>query len=98
MSTWMYLECLDHDPPLQADGEVGQHTYDLPDIQRYIADRRRYETEADNDTTYAWPRQYGHHFERNAAEFLVQHRKCRIGIRDEYGDNDYPTTTRRGQA
>ena len=29
MSTWLYLECLDHDPPLTADEEPGQHLYDL---------------------------------------------------------------------
>ena len=31
--------CLDHDPPLKADGESGQHLYDLPQIRKDI--RRR---------------------------------------------------------
>ena len=42
MSTYVYLECLDHDPPLRSDGEVGQHLYDLPDIRKYIAQRDMY--------------------------------------------------------
>ena len=41
MSTWIYLECADHDPPISADGESGQHLYDLPDIREDI--RRRAE-------------------------------------------------------
>lgn len=39
MSTYLYLECLDHDPPLRADGESGQHLDDLPQLRADIAAR-----------------------------------------------------------
>ena len=39
MSTYVYLVCLDHNPPLIADDESGQHLYDLPQIRKDIADR-----------------------------------------------------------
>lgn len=39
MSTYLYLACLDHDPPLFADDESGQHLYDLPQIRADIARR-----------------------------------------------------------
>lgn len=80
MSTYLYLECLDHDPPLRADGESGQHLYDLPRIRNDI--RRRDFFVAAEDTGFY---NYGHHFIQNTASFLAQHPKCRIGIRDEYG-------------
>lgn len=32
MSTWLYLRCESHNPPLESDGESGQHLYDLPQI------------------------------------------------------------------
>ena len=32
MSTWLYLRCESHDPPLENDGESGQHLYDLEQI------------------------------------------------------------------
>ena len=70
MSTYLYLECLDHDPPLKSEGEVGQHLYDLPRIQREVACRSAGDE---------------HHFERNAAAFMTLHPHCTIGIRDEYG-------------
>lgn len=75
------LECLDHDPPLRADGESGQHLYDLPEIRADIANRDT----ADADTDY------GHFFRNNTARFLVQHPNCHIGIRDEYG-REHPVT------
>ena len=82
MSTYLYLECLDHDPPLRSDGEVGQHLRDLPDIRRDIANRAAIVAAGEADL---WP-DYGHHFRHNAELFLCRHPKCRIGIRDEYGD------------
>ena len=38
MSTYLYLRCEDHDPPLVAREESGQHLYDLPTIRADIAD------------------------------------------------------------
>lgn len=87
MSTYMYLECLDHDPPLRADDESGQHTYDLPDIRKDIANRDAIVAVFDSDM----PVDLGHFFRNNTARFLCQHAKCNIGIRDEYG-RAYPIT------
>lgn len=86
MSTWLYLECLDHDPPLRADDESGQHLYDLPQIRADVADRDALvaavratefgdEIEAVTDG----------YFRRRTLRFLVAHPTCHIGIRDEYG-------------
>lgn len=88
MSTYLYLECLDHDPPLRSDGEVGQHLYDLPQIRRDIASRD--ELVAHFKASGEVP-DFGHHFRSNTTRFLLQHPKCRIGIRDEYG-NDHAIT------
>ena len=85
MSTYMYLVCLNHDPPLCAEEESGQHTYDLEQIQKDIAIRDTFVATADAGL---YP-DYGHHFRNNTARFLVIHRKCRIGIEDEYG-REYP--------
>lgn len=39
MSTYLYLECQDHNPPLSSHGEVGEYLSDLPRIRREIAQR-----------------------------------------------------------
>lgn len=80
MSTYLYLECLEHDPPLSSDGEVGQHLYDLPRIRREIADRDLFVTLARSEIGYG----YDHHFTSNAVRFFAQHPNCRIRIVDEY--------------
>lgn len=83
MSTYVYLVCLDHNPPLVSEGESGQHLYDLPTIRADIADR--------DAIVKLWKRDdygldMGHFFRNNTARFLAAHPHCRIGIRDEYGD------------
>ena len=85
MSTWIYLECLDHNPPLQAEDESGQHLYNLTQIRADLTDRDRIVANTNDDI---WPENY---FRRHTARFLTNHPKCRIGIRDEYG-KEYPTT------
>ena len=80
MSTYLYLECLDHDPPLRADDESGQHHYDLPRIRQMIADRDALLKHWDTEWTNTWS------FTTNTMRFLAQHRTCRIGIIDEYGE------------
>lgn len=82
MSTYVYLVCLDHDPPLVAEDESGQHLYDLPRIRAEIAgvDAPAPSGQHPDATAY---------FRRNSERFLLQHRGCRIGIRDEHGrDHD----------
>jgi hypothetical protein len=84
VSTYVYLQCLSHDPPLRADGESGQHLSDLPRIRHDIA--RRVEIVAEwVSADFTFP---GHNAEsmwrRNTASFLHDHQKCDIGIVDEY--------------
>lgn len=91
MSTYIYLLCLDHDPPLQAEDESGQHLYDLPRIRAEIADRealaeRRYDLTTEYQRIGSQdPRSGEVYFASHSAAFLAQHLTCRIGIRDEYG-------------
>ena len=80
MSTWLYLECADHDPPITADEESGQHLYDLTNIR---ADLRNRELIVANAKNGDWPTDY---YRVHTARFLAQHPKCRIVIRDEYGN------------
>ena len=84
MSTWLYLECADHDPPITADEESGQHLYDLTNIR---ADLRNRELIVANTKNGDWPTDY---YRVHTARFLAQHPKCRIVIRDEY-DNLHRT-------
>lgn len=81
MSTYLYLECLDHNPPLQSDGEVGQHLASLPRIRREIAERDLLAALVKSEIEH----RYDSHFTSTAARFFAQHPHCRIGIRDEYG-------------
>ncbi len=91
MSTYIYLACLDHDPPLIAEEESGQHLYDLPQIRADIAARDALYTVIDASEYQDVP-DMGSYFRNQTARFLATHRKCRIGIRDEYGD-EHPTTS-----
>ena len=86
MSTYLYLRCEDHDPPLVADSESGQHLYDLPTIRADIADREALVRITRGREEYI---DLGDHFRNNTASFLAAHQKCRIGIVDEYGA-DHP--------
>ena len=81
MSTYIYLECLDHDPPMTSDGEVGQHTYDLPDVRKMIANRETIVKMMSLDLPFQWDS----HFDSNTAYFLAAHPTCRLRIYDEYG-------------
>ena len=94
MSTYLHLTCLDHDPPLLAEDESGQHLYDLPRIRQEIADRanvaagpRTYHPDGPPFGDYDMPA----YFRAASARFLGQHPACRIGITDEYG-REHPTT------
>ena len=82
MSTWLYLQCDSHTPPLSSDGEVGQHLYDLPDIRRHIRNRRLYADMASHDVMLD---SRGDHFANNAFRFLTAHPACTVSICDEYG-------------
>ena len=87
MSTYLYLECLDHTPSLCSDGEVGQHLYDLPRICAEVRDRAAFVAIAEHEPNY------GSHFTNNAARFFRSHERCVIEIFDEYGRR-YPLNDR----
>ena len=84
MSTWLYLRCMDHDPPLEADEESGQHLYDLPQIRADLADREALVRVWDGEHEDMLIADLGY-FRQHTARFLAKHRKCRIEIWDEYG-------------
>lgn len=85
MSTYIYLYCKDHDPPMSSDGEVGQHLYDLREVRRMIKHRDlivEFMKVLDN---FNWD----NHFASTTARFLSAHPKCQLGIYDEY-KNEHP--------
>lgn len=83
MSTYLYLQCIDHDPPISSNGEVGQHLSDLPAVIKLIANReallKAHELECDPADRWAL----------TAVYFFAQHPKCHIRIVDEY-DKQHP--------
>jgi hypothetical protein len=79
MSTYVYLVCRDHKPPLVADDESGQHLYDLPQIRADLANRDALVAAWKDDV------QTDLRFRCNTVRFLTAHPRCDIGIRDEYG-------------
>ena len=88
MSTYMYLKCIDHDPPIRAREESGQHHYDLPRIRAEITDRALLVARLENDELpYERSEHYDNYFPRNSALFLRDHPKCRIRIETEYGED-----------
>lgn len=84
MSTWIYLECHSHDPPICSADEVGQHLYDLPRIRREVRNRKevkvldRWEVSG-----------YDSYFTPHVIRFLQSHTDCDIRIVDEY-DREHP--------
>lgn len=87
MSTYIFLECLDHDPPIQAEDESGQHLYDLPRIRAEVADREATAADVHSYEGSVLDEEFdpGAYFRCSSARFLAAHPNCRIGIRDEYG-------------
>ena len=82
MSRYIYLQCLDHDPPLRAELASGQSLNDLQRARDYIALREQLAHTLDLTGG-----QIDNYFANNSAIFLAHHRKCKIGIVDEYGVN-----------
>jgi hypothetical protein len=85
VSTWLYLKCESHDPPILADDESGQHLSDLPQVQDDVHNKEFivgvYEDGWRSDDRYR----------NNTARFLSQHPRCKIVIQDEYGET-YPSS------
>ena len=74
MSTYWYLECVSHKPPIRSEDEVEQHTYGLTAIRKAI----REATLDDPRVMTRW--------ESNAARFALQHPHCALCFVSEYGD------------
>lgn len=108
MSTWLYVQCLAHDPVITAAEESGQHLSDLKHIREDIANRnellsvdldssgwRLPDIHGDSDDYWAW--YFRRYFSRATIAFMQAHPKCPLGIQDEYG-RDYPLTAKDGAA
>ena len=78
MSTYLYLRCSAHEPPLLSVDEVGQHLSDLDRVSGWIAER---------DTLVAGHRDHtpGDYFLAHAVSFLAAHPHCEVDVVDEYG-------------
>lgn len=83
MSTYWYLECLDHDPVLRSSDEVEQHTEGLVKID-VLASRMSEIADYPEDVRDAIYEALTY-FERNAYWFLIAHPNCNIRYRSEYG-------------
>ena len=81
MSTYIYLFCRDHSPVIRADGESGQHLYDLPQLRQDIANRDAIVHAMQELDLYPYDGSY----RSNTADFLAAHPHCHLGIVDEYG-------------
>lgn len=88
MSTYIYLRCLSHDPPLTSSNESGQHLTDLPQLQADIANRDVLVKSWDLDMR---PDSDGFGYRLGTIAFLAQHPRCSLGIIDEYG-TEHPVT------
>lgn len=77
MSVYVYLECLDHDPPLRSHDEISQHWDGHVDAAIRMAQG------IDPVPADLWA--VGDNFRRNAALFLTAHPRCAVGTVDEYG-------------
>lgn len=85
MSTYLYLRCDAHDPPMYSDN-VAQHPQDeLPWLLDKIAHRNELAT---TEPIYTWTTGF-EWWEANLIAFFKQHPKCPITIEDEYG-TEYP--------
>lgn len=78
MSTYLYVRCLSHNPPLVSEEESGQHTYDLEQIRVDLA--------MDRDELLRRLREgLLTYFSRDTARFISHHKGCPVDIIDEYG-------------
>lgn len=85
MSTYLYLQCDSHTPPLQSLHEVGQHLRDLPRIRKEINQRQDL-YRAHQHGYLGYESDYDTLFTRTLRTFLIQHPRCDLQIVDEYGD------------
>lgn len=89
MSNYLRLVCLDHNPPIRAREESGQHLYDLPQIRKDIANRKTILNMSEQDLWF----KFSDFFRNNSLDFFVDHPTCRLWIRSEYGEGYDPEGT-----
>lgn len=93
MSTWIYMVCTDHDPPIRAESESGQHLYDIPQLREDLTQREDITALSADDfsdvTTELDP--FFDRYTLNTWRFLRPHPLCNLEIHDEYGRH-YPLT------
>lgn len=84
MSTYVYLACLDHDPPVRAHEESDQHRHNAGVMERIRdwVDRREQLLDMWIEGDFGTPDRYL----ANSLRFLSDHRSCRIAARDEHGE------------
>lgn len=81
MSNYLYLQCTDHEPPINSDDESGQHLYEIEQIREDITNRDQLINAAQLGMTT------DNRHRNNTLRFLTRHPKCNIQIIDEYGHN-----------
>ena len=83
MSTYVYLACLDHNPPLINRDESEQHTneHHIDKVRSWV-DRRDQLVPLQREGLLDLSDQ----FFRHTVLFLSDHEHCRLAARTEYGD------------
>lgn len=84
MGDYLYLVCLDHDPPLRSHDEVSQNAAvprELERIRDWVADREELVRLRRKDQLT-----YEDYFLNHAVLFFASHLKCRLEARDDVGD------------
>lgn len=91
MSTYFYLQCVSHDPPLQSESEVEQHWTPFLDVIRGIVrDRELGEFKQPWQVINGPAQPYSIHdfWEAVAHAFVQAHPTCRIELVSEYGERE----------
>lgn len=79
MSTYIYLQCIAHDPPITAHAESGQHLYDLDRLRDELVSRDVYVKAVKAGANF------NDQYTNATAHFLSEHPLCPLKIVDEYG-------------
>ena len=80
MSTYLYLQCDSHEPPIGANQEAGQHLYDLEHIRKDWANRHAIKTGLEAGLSP----EGDSYFQSSNRIFMMQHINCEVSIHDEY--------------
>lgn len=88
MSTWIYLVCEQHDEPVRANYESGQHLYDLPQLRLDWLNRRHWLAYIERfPGTLTREFDLLTYFQRHTFAFLRDHADCdQMHVVTEYGE------------